>query len=98
MTSVLIQAFNKGGGGKPFKQIQAVYKKALAHMQENPHALARVCAATLGEILIALVKSIDVDGGRVLGSFQETEERHCVLNQITFGKDMSKKGECTPTE
>ena len=60
-------------------------------MQENSHAHARVSAATLGQFLIALVKSTDVDSGRVLGSFQETEEDHCVLHQITFGKDTSKK-------
>ena len=92
ISSFLIQAFSKGGGGKPFKQIQAVYKKVLAHMQKNSHAHTRVSAATLGQFLIAPVKSTDVDGGRVLGSFQETEETHCALHQITFGKDMSKKG------
>ena len=61
-------------------------------MQENSHAHAHVSAATFGQFLIAPVKSTDVDGGRVLGSFQETEEKHCVLHPITFGKDMSKKG------
>ncbi len=54
ISSLLIQAFSKGGGGKPFKQIQAVYKEALAHMQENSHAHAHVSAATLGQFLIAL--------------------------------------------
>ena len=98
ISSFLIQAFSKGGGGKPFKQIQSVYKKALARMQENSHAHAHVSAATLGQFLITPVKSTDVDGGRVLGSFQETVEDDCVLHQITFGKDMSKKGESTQTE
>jgi hypothetical protein len=94
ISSFIMQAFSKGGGGKPFKQIRAVYKKPLAHLQENSHAQARVSAATLGQFLIALalVKSTDVDAGRVLGSFQETGEDHCVLHQITFGKDMSKQG------
>jgi hypothetical protein len=67
-------------------------------MQENSHAHARVSAATLGQFLIAPVKSTDVDGGRVLGSFKETEENHFVLHQITFDKDMSKKGGRTQTE
>ena len=61
-------------------------------MQENSHVHACVSAATLGQFLIALVRSTDIDSGRVLGSFQETEEDNCVLNQITVGKDMSKKG------
>ena len=62
-------------------------------MQENSHAHAHahVSAATLGQFLIAPVKSTDVDDGRVLGSFQETEETHCALYQITFGKDISMK-------
>ena len=65
-------------------------------MHENSHAHARVSAATLGQFLIAPVKSTVVDSVRVLSSFQETEEDHCVLHQITFGKDMSKKGgKCT---
>ena len=98
ISSFLVQAFSKGGDGKPFKQIQAVYKKALSHMQENSHAHARVSAATLCQFLIAPVKSTDVDSGRVLGSFQEIEEKHCVLHQITFGKNMSKKGGSTQTE
>ena len=39
------------------------------------------------------VKIADVDNGRVLGStLHKTEKDHFVLNQITFGKDMSKKG------
>ena len=70
----LVQAFSKGGGGKPFKQIRAVYKTALAPLQENSHAHACVSAATLGQFLIAPVKSTDVDAGRVLGSFHETGE------------------------
>ncbi len=93
-----MQALSKGGGGKPFKQIQAVYKKVLAHMQETSHAHARVYVATLGQFLIAPVKSTDIDSERALGSFQETEEKHCVLHQITFGKDMQQKGESTQTE
>ena len=98
ISSFLIQAFSKGGGEKPFKQIQAVYKKALAHMQENSHAHACVSATTLGQFLIAPVKSTDVDVGRVLGSFQETEEKHCVLHQILLTKRCQRKGESTQTE
>ncbi len=73
ISSFLVQAFSKGGGGKPLKQIQAVYKKTLAPVQENSHAHAHVSASTFGQFLIAPVKSTYVDGGRVLGSFQETE-------------------------
>jgi hypothetical protein len=64
----------------------------LTHMQENSLAQARVYAATLGQFLMAPVKSVDVDDGRARGStFHETEADHCVLYQISFGKDMSKK-------
>ncbi len=64
----LVQAFNKGSGGEPFKQIQAVYKKALANMQGMSQAHARVHAATLGQFLMALVKSVKVDARTMLGS------------------------------
>ncbi len=38
------------------------------------------------------MKSVDVDNGRALGStFHETEKDHCILYQISFGKDVSKK-------
>jgi hypothetical protein len=91
ISSFLIQTFNKGGGGKPFTQIREVFKKALTHMQENSLAQARVYAATLGQFLMAPVKSVDVVDGRALGStFHETEKDHCILYQISFGKDMSK--------
>lgn len=61
-------------------------------MQENSLAQARVYAATLGQFLMAPVKSVDVDDGRALGStFHETEKDHCILYQISFGTDMSKK-------
>jgi hypothetical protein len=99
ISSFLIQTFNKGGGGKPFRQIGEVYKKALTHMEENSLAQARVYAATLGQFLMALVKSVDVDNGRALGStFHETQKDHCILYQISFGTDVSKKEESTPTE
>ena len=64
----LIQTFSKFGGGKPFTQIQEVYKKALTHMQESSLAKACVYAAALGQFLMAPVNSIDVDDGRALGS------------------------------
>ncbi len=68
-------------------------------MQENSLAQAGVYAATVVQFLMALVKSVDVDDGIVLGStFHETEKDHCVLFQISFGTDMSKKEESTPTE
>ena len=68
-------------------------------MQENSLAQARVYAATLGQFLMAPVKSVDVDKGRSLGStFHKTEQDHCILYQISFGMDMSKKEENTPTE
>jgi hypothetical protein len=99
ISSFLIQTFNKGAGGKPFRQIQEVYKKALTHMQENSLAQALVYAATLGQFLMAPVKSVDVDDGRALGStFHETEKDHCLLYRISFGTDMSKKVVSTPTE
>jgi hypothetical protein len=61
-------------------------------MQENSLAQARVYATTLGQFLMALVKSVDVDDGRALGStFHETEKDHCILYQISFGTDVSKK-------
>ena len=47
LSSFLVQAFNKGSGGEPFKQIRAVYKKALANMQEISQAHDHVYAATL---------------------------------------------------
>ena len=76
-----------------------VCKKALTHMQENSLAQARVYAATLGQFVIALVKSADVDNERALGStFHKTEKDHCTLYQISFGMDMSKKEESTLTE
>jgi hypothetical protein len=93
LSSFLVQAFNRGSGGKPFKQIRAVYKKALANMQEISQAHARVHAATLGQFFMAPVKSVEVDAGTVLGStFHQIGEDHCVLHQITYGKEMSKKG------
>ena len=61
-------------------------------MQEN--SLAQVCvyAATLGQFSMAPVKSVDVEDGRALGSiFHETEKDNCVLYQISFGTDVSKK-------
>ena len=61
-------------------------------MQENSLAQAHVYSATLGQFLMAPVKSVNVDDGRALGSmFHETEKDHCVLYQISFGKDISKK-------
>ena len=68
-------------------------------MQENSQARSHVHAATLGQFLMVLMKSVDLDCGTVLGSsFHETEEDHCVSYQITYGKEMSKKGESTWTE
>ena len=41
---------------------------------------------------MAPVKSVDVDDGRALGStFHKTEKDQCILYQISFGTDMSKK-------
>jgi hypothetical protein len=61
-------------------------------MQENSLPLACVYAATLGQFLMAPVKSVDVDDGRALGSiFHETEKDHCVLYQIAFGKKHVKE-------
>ncbi len=92
LLSFLIQAFSKSSGGEPFKQIQAVYKKALANMQEISQAHARVHAATLGQFLMAPVKSVKVDAGTMLGSkFHQIGEDDCVSHQITYGKEMSKK-------
>ena len=89
----LVQAFNKGSGGEPFKQIRAVYKKALANMQEISQANARVHAATLGQFFMAPVKSVKVDAGMMLGlTFHQIGEDDCVSHQITYGKEMSKKG------
>jgi hypothetical protein len=68
-------------------------------MQENSLAQAHVDAATLGQFLMAPVKSVDVDDGRALGStFHETEKDHCILYQISFGTDVSRKEESTLTE
>ena len=67
LSSFLVQAFNKGSGGEPFKQIRAVYKKALANMQEISQAQARVHAATIGQVFMAPVKSVEVDAGTMLG-------------------------------
>ena len=93
LSSFLVQAFNKGSGGEPFKQIRAVYKKGLANMQEISQAHARVHAATLGQFLMAPVKSIEVDAGTMLGSpFHQIGEDDCVSHQITYGEEMSKKG------
>jgi hypothetical protein len=61
-------------------------------MQENSLAQACVYAATLDQFLMSPVKSVDVEDGRALGStFHETERDHCLLYQISFGKDISKK-------
>lgn len=93
ISSFLVQAFNRGSGGKPFKQIRAVYKMSLANMQEISQAHARVHAATLGQFFMAPVKSVDVDAGTVLGStFHQRREDDCVSHQITYGKEMSRKG------
>ncbi len=60
---------------------------------------ARVYAATLGQFLMALLKSVNVDDGRALGStFHKTEKDQCILYQISFGMDMSKNEESTLTE
>jgi hypothetical protein len=92
ISSFLIQTFSKGGGGNPLTQIREVNKKALTHMQENSLAQASVYAATLGQFLMAPVKSVDVDDGRALGStFLETEKYHCKMYQISFVTGMSKK-------
>ena len=89
----LVQAFNKGSGGELFKQIRAVYKKALANMQEISQAHARVHAATLGQFLMAPVKSVQVDARTMLESkFHQIGEDDCVSHQFTYGKEMLKKG------
>ena len=93
LSSFLVQAFNKGSGGEPFKQIRAVYKKALANMQEISQAQARVHAATIGQFFMAPVKSVEVDAGTMLGStFNQIGGDDCVSHQITYGKEMSKTG------
>jgi hypothetical protein len=92
ISSFLIKTFSKGGGGKPFTQIQEVYKKALTHMQENSLAQARVYSATLGQFLMVPVKSVDVDDGRALGStFHETEKDHCILTKVLLTWTCQKK-------
>ena len=93
ISEFLVQAFSKGRGGKPFTQIREVYKKALSNMEETSRAQSRVFSATLGHFLMAPVKCVEVDDGRVLGSTShEKEKDNFVLHQITFGQDMSKKG------
>ena len=93
LSSFLVQAFNKGSGGEPFKQIRAVYKKALANMKEISQAQARVHAATIGRFFMAPVKSVEVDAGTMLGStFNQIGGDDCVSHQITYGKEMSKTG------
>jgi hypothetical protein len=93
ISSFLVQAFNRGSGGKPFKQIRPVYKMSLANMPEISQVHAHVHAATLVQFFMAPVKSVDVDAGTVLGStFHQRREDHCVSHQITYGKEMSKKG------
>jgi hypothetical protein len=68
-------------------------------MQENSLAQIHVYAATLGQFLMASVKSVDVDNGRALSStFHETEKDHCVLYQFIFEKTCQRKEESTPTE
>ncbi len=62
ISAFLVQAFSKGRGGKPFKHIRVVYKRALTKMQENSQAHAHVHAATLGKLLMVPVKSVNVDG------------------------------------
>ena len=58
ISAFLVQAFSKGRGGKPFTQIQEVYKKALSNMQETSRAQSRVFSATLGHFSMAPVKCV----------------------------------------
>ena len=68
-------------------------------MQENSQAQSHIYAATHDQFLMAVVKSVDLDGGAVFSfSFHETEEDHYVSYQITYGKEMSKRGGSTWTE
>ena len=62
-------------------------------MQEISQAHARVHPATLGQFFMAPVKSVDSDARTVLGlTFHQRREDHRVSHQITYGKEMSKKG------
>ena len=62
-------------------------------MQEISQAHVRVHAATLGQFFMAPEKSVEVDTGTMLGStFHQIGEDDCVSHQITYGKEMSKKG------
>ena len=60
-------------------------------MPKNSLAQTRVHASTLGQFLMTTVKSVNVDNGSIGLTFYETEKEHCVLYQISFGKDMSQK-------
>ncbi len=88
----LVQAFRKGRGGKPFTQIREVYKKALSNMQEISRVHACVYSVTLGQFLVAPVKCVDVDNGRVRVQVNMKKERIILYcTKITLGQDMSKK-------
>jgi hypothetical protein len=96
---ILVEAFSKGRGEKSFKQLEAVYKKALAKIQENSQAQEHAHAASLGQFLRAPVKGGDVDFERVLGSsFNETCKDYCMLYQLTYSRESQRKGESTRTE
>ena len=62
-------------------------------MQEISQAHARVHAPTLGQFLMAPVKSVEVDAGTMLGStLHQIGGEDCVSHQITYGKQMLKTG------
>ena len=62
-------------------------------MQEISQAQARVHAATIGQFFMAPVKSVEVDAGTMLGStLHQIGGEDCVSHQITYGKEMLKKG------
>ena len=79
-------------------QIQDVYKKALTHMKKNSLAQAHVYAATLGQFLMAPVKSVNVDDGRALGSFFTKQKKIIVYCTKFLWACTSQKKESTPAE
>ena len=72
---------------------------ALTHMQENFLVRACVYATTLGQFLMAPVKSVDVANGKALGStFHETEKIIVYCTKFLLTKTCQRKEDSTPTE
>ena len=67
-------------------------------MQEYSHAHACVSAAILGQILIAPVKSTDVNSGRVLALFRKQMKIIVYYTKLLLVKTCQRKGESTQTE